>query len=434
MIERRRVCIVTRNQLGSNPRVVKEADALHEAGFDVTVIAPRTLELVDRRDEALMTRIPWRLDRIDLRSRSVWLRLRAVQLAARRAYDATGAGSLAARALSPFTPALRHRALRTPADLYIAHYPDALAAVAAAAGRHGARYAYDAEDFHLGDWPDDADYDPDRRLLREIEGRYLPGCAYITAASPLIAEGYQEAYAIPHPTVVLNVFSRRQGSGFASARGSIEPGPSLYWFSQTIGPDRGLECAVRAIAMAQTRPHLYLRGTLAADYADVVSALADGAGVAERVHLLSPACPDEMETLASAYDLGLVSETGHSASRQYCLTNKLFTYLLAGIPPLMSDTPAHRQFAQEAGLTDTLYPVDDAAALARLIDGILGSPSRLACARANALRLALERYNWETEQVRLVAEVEAVFAQRSPRGAPLTSSPRVTSFAFHSQG
>src|SRR5262245_38024012 len=40
-----RIAIVTPGQIGSNPRVVKEAEALHEAGYTTTVIATRALDL-----------------------------------------------------------------------------------------------------------------------------------------------------------------------------------------------------------------------------------------------------------------------------------------------------------------------------------------------------------------------------------------------------
>ena len=353
-----------------------------------------------------MRRIPWRLERIDLRSRLRWRLLRAGQLGARCAYLATGLARSADVGLSAFTRPLRRAALATPADLYIAHYPAALPAVAAAARKYGARYAYDAEDFHLGDWPDDPAYDIERRLVREIEGRYLPGCAYVTAASPGIAEAYAEAYGIERPRVVLNAFPLGQACPRPTPSGTARPGPSLYWFSQTIGPDRGLECAVRAAGLARTRPHLYLRGTPAAGYAERLLHLAETAGAGGRVHLLPPDEPDRMEQLAAAYDAGLVAETGHTASRRLCLTNKLFSFLLAGIPPLMSDTPAHCRFAAEAGMTDLIYPRDDPAALAELLDRLLGDATRLAASRALAWRLGQERYNWERERGQLVEVVE----------------------------
>jgi len=158
------ICIVTPHQIGCNPRVVKEADALHEAGHEVSVIATRMLgHHVEARDQALMRRIRWRLERIDLRSRVRWKLLRVGQLGAQYAHVATGLGRYADVGFRAYTRPLRWAALATSADLYLAHYPAALPAVAAAARKYGARYAYDAEDFHLGDWPDTPSYDIERR-------------------------------------------------------------------------------------------------------------------------------------------------------------------------------------------------------------------------------------------------------------------------------
>jgi glycosyltransferase involved in cell wall biosynthesis len=398
-----RVCIVTPGQIGSNPRVVKEADALHETGHEVRVIATRILDLVEPRDQSLMRRIPWGLQRIDLRSPLGWRRRRAGQLLARCAYRVTGFAWSADAGLSAIMLPLRRAVLATPADLYIAHYPTALPAAAAAATKYGVRYAYDAEDFYSGDWPDEPAFDIERRLVRAVEERYLRGCVYVTAASSGIAQAYAEMYGIGPPRVVLNAFPLRHAAPAPTPRGTVQPGPSLYWFSQTVGPERGIECALRAMGLARTRPHLYLRGTPAAGYSGKLENLAREAGAAGRVHLLPPAEPDRMEELAAAFDAGLCSETGHTAGRRLCLTNKLFSFLLAGIPPVLSDTPAQTRFATEAGLTDLLYPRDDPVALARILDGLFGDPGRLAAVRSRAWRLGQERYNWERERPRLIS-------------------------------
>ena len=55
-----------------------------------------------------------------------------------------------------------------------------------------------------------------------------------------------------------------------------------------------------------------------------------------------------------------------------------------------------------------LYPVEDPAALAARLDALLEPSGRtLAASRAAAHRVALERFNWDLEQHRLVACVRA---------------------------
>jgi glycosyltransferase involved in cell wall biosynthesis len=401
-----RICLITPGHLSTDPRLVKEADALASASYDTRIIAADFSRWAREADLSFAGR-PWQVVRMLPFGPDAPRFSRAVQLARQHAaLLIAGAGSrwppIVRAAWHPIAPDLIRAAKRTPADLYIAHYPAALPAAAKAARRHGGLYAFDAEDFHLGDLPDEPQHEPKRRLVRAIEERYLSGCAYITAASPGIAEAYAGAYDIARPTVTLNVFPRSQAPANSTPRGTVEPGPSVYWFSQTIGPDRGLECALHAIRRAQTQPHLYLRGHPASGFVDRLQAMAAEAGAADRLHFLSPAAPCEMERIAASHDVGFVGETGQTRSRRVALTNKLFTYLLAGLPVVMSDIPAHRAFAPEAGAAARLYTTDDADSLAAALDSVLEDPELLAAARAAAFRLGQTRFNWDIEKLKLL--------------------------------
>lgn len=396
-----RICIVTPGSLGSNPRVVKEATALHEAGHDVHVICTRTLPQIEFRDRNVLAAAAWRVTRIDFNIRSRYVVERIMQLAAKSVFRLLALPSLANLSFSASTRLLTKRAAAVPADLYIAHYPAALPAVVKAARRHRAAYAFDAEDFHLGDLPDAPEHALEKRMIHAIESRYLTATAYITAASPLIAEAYAETYRVLPPTVILNVFPKANAPAAPSLRGSAEPGPSLYWFSQTIGPGRGLETAVEAIALAHSMPHLYLRGTPASGYEASLRSLAARVSVADRLHFLDPAPPDQLEQLGASYDLGYIGESDVTQNRLRALTNKLFSYLIGGVPNLATDIPAHRQLAPQFGEAMTLFPIGDATALAAAIDRLLLNPELLANARVHAWHLGQTRFNWNVEQTRL---------------------------------
>jgi glycosyltransferase involved in cell wall biosynthesis len=335
---------------------------------------------------------------------------RCGQIAARRFFDVSGLA--ADRAFSAATAPLTAAAVRTQADLYIAHYPAALPAAAAAARRHGALYAFDAEDFHLGDWPADRAFDGERRCLRAVEARYLVDCAHVTAAAPMIADSYAKAYAIARPTVVLNLFPRLRAPAGPTERGSAAPGPSLYWFSQMIGPGRGIECAVRAIGCARTRPHLYLRGAPAHGFLQELRRIAETVGAADRLHILAPDLPERMERLAACYDLGLCGEPGLTPNNALLLSNKLFTFLVAGVPPILSDTPAQAAMATNIGAADRVYRCDAHDELAAILDRLLDDPRALAQARAETYRLGQERFNWEVERDTLIAVVRRSLSRR----------------------
>jgi glycosyltransferase involved in cell wall biosynthesis len=292
------------------------------------------------------------------------------------------------------------------ADLYIAHYVAALPAAAKAARLHHARYAFDAEDFHLGDLPDDPRHAFEKRLIRAIESRWLPGAAYVTAAAPLIAEAYAQTYGIGHPTVVLNTFPRSQAPAAPTQAGTARPGPSVYWFSQTIGPGRGLETALEAIAVAQSLPHLYLRGDPAPGYREWLEDRARQLGVADRLHFLCPVAPGELERSGAAYDIGYVGETGETRNRAIALTNKLFSYLSSGIPITASDIPAHIDLAPQLADAMTIHPIGDARRLAAQFDKLLNDRNGLATARARAWSLGQGRFSWEIQLPNLLRTLE----------------------------
>jgi len=395
-----KVCLITPLHPSGNPRLVKEADALSAAGYQVEVIAPEFSRQWRAADEEFRDRA-WRIVARPHFGPESPPRLRVLELA-RRCLAGIAAKNFHLRhpavvraAWHPVAPALVVAARSVKADLYIAHLVAALPAAAIAAGEHGAIYGFDAEDFHLGDPPSSPHHEYERRLTRAIEGAHLPGCSYMTAASPLIATAYAEAYGIPAPHVLLNVFPRARAVSRPTPAGVCKPGPSVYWFSQTIGPGRGLECAVRAIAAARSRPHLYLRGNAAAGYRHRIERLAGEEGVEDRVHILPMANPSQMEELASPYDVGLSGEPGGTPNNRMALGNKLFSYMLAGLPIAMSATPAHEAFAPQLGSAARLYPIDDASSLARILDRWLLDPAALAEARRTSWELGQKRFNWD---------------------------------------
>jgi glycosyltransferase involved in cell wall biosynthesis len=405
----RRICLVTPGNLAANPRVVKEADALQEAGYDVTAVVSDYSQGLRRFDDEISGQSKWRVVRAPRASSERYLR--AAARVAAKAIDAVGAGipsAIAAPASGGPVATLREAACGVAADLYIAHYTAALPAAGAAAERHGALLGFDAEDFHAGEGDGSSAESLRMATVRAVEAKWLPRCKHFTAASPLIAKAYASAYGLPMPVSVLNVFPSKMAPGQAAAPRLAEAPLRAYWFSQTIGLDRGLQPFLQAMAQAGTRIELDLRGADPWGHGATLARLARDLGIADRVRVLPMASPGEMVRLAAAYDLGLSLETDVSENRQFCLTNKIFTYLLAGVPVVMSDTPAQRQLAPDLGEAAAVVSLANPKGIAAALDRLAGT---LDAAKAEAMRLGRERYNWETEKKALLVSVESAFAR-----------------------
>lgn len=427
---RPRFCLVTSAHVCNNPRLVKEADALHESGCDVRVVAVLTDAGNAARDDLLMARRAWRLQRVrvarrERASKGTWLAGSLAQLAARRMFEAGfSLDAVRDQAASRFVRQLASAAASEPADVVIGHTLGALPAAARAAARLGARVGFDLEDLHSGELPDDGNAEAERRLVVAVERRYLPRCDFLVASSEGIADAVVERYGVARPFVLHNVFPAADRvlapAGLYRERENDHL-PSLYWYSQVIGAGRGLEEAVAALPLLHVPARLYLRGIRDATFVAALEHRAERLGVRERVVFRDPAPPEALVALATRHDIGLALEQPGTLNRRLCATNKLFTYLLGGLAIAATDTPGQRAILERVPDAGFLYAAEDAVALASGLNRLLASREILAGAKRAALAVALERYSWERERG---AYVEFLLAQAGGRRAPAPTVER----------
>jgi hypothetical protein len=405
------ICLVTPGHVASTPRLVKEAEALFEAGFQVHVVSGRNSAPVDALDADILGSARWSCTRVDYRAGAGALGRKILRDLARRlvVHPRLATVRIAARASHAEALRLSKVAARVPAQLYIGHCLPGLPAAALAAQARGVPFGFDAEDFH-GAETDEAMNDPaERALAYALQTKLLPGCAHLTAASPLIGRQYSVIYRV-EPRTVLNVFPRSQAPAAAVDPGPVSDGrpAQFYWFSQTVGPGRGLEAVVAILGRMRTPVELHLRGFPAAGYAARLQALAVRAGVRRPIRFLQPGPPTEMARLAAGADLGLSAEQTLPPNRDLCLTNKIFVYLLAGIPQLLSKTAAQKALAPELGEAAILADISQPDAVAKLLDQFFADPGRVAAARRAAWDLSMQRYCWDVEKSQFLGSIRAV--------------------------
>lgn len=409
-----RICLVTTSQPSANPRLVKEADALSQAGYDVRVVGAHLIEWADAFDEELLRSRRWRCDILDWRRAThpwrFW-KSRGRHFIARRLAPSTMLQPFVDEAaLSRVGPDLYAPAKAERADLFIAHNLGALPA-AIAAGRHfGVPVGFDAEDFHSGQLFRTEEEDT-ARLTRRIERALLPRCAYVTAGSPGIAEAYERLCGIPRPTCILNTFPLADRPTVPRA---VRAGAAtrLHWFSQTIGSARGLECVLRAMALLREHHvELHLRGRWHAGYETALRGLMTTLDVPQdRLVSHEPAPPWKLAALSSEFDIGLAVEPTASVNSDILLPNKIFTYLLAGIAVVATNTTGQRWLADQLPGAVALCDVDDPHSMAEALLPWVTSHTRLEHARAHAWNFGSHPFNWDVEQAKLLQVVSDTLA------------------------
>lgn len=413
-MNQRRILIFTSSHLCRNPRVLKEATTLGSAGFDVTVLTASTHRAFEEADVELMRDRPFYRRTVDLISRNRSARLgafsqRAATWIARRLVRYLRVDT--AQALGPAHALLRH-ARRLRADLTIAHNEIPVWAAQYLIG-DGRQVAVDLEDWHSEDLlPSDRRSRP-ITLLRHAEGFALHRAAYVSTTSASLANALGAAYRAPTPAVLRNTFPLQ--SDPRTSRTLPNRPTKLVWFSQTVGPGRGLESFLTVWGQCPQASHITLLGSVRDGYREELLAHVPP-DRHEDVTFLPPVPPDALPVKLAEFDVGLALEARAPLNKDLTISNKILQYLNAGLAVLATGTTGQREVLDHApGCGLEINPSEPAELIQQLVT-LFADPARLT-AMQHAARSAAERdFCWETDAARLLDCVECSFA-RNP-GVP----------------
>lgn len=406
---RKKIVLISSGQPALNPRLVKEADALTEAGYDVTVLYQYWNKWGTDMDTELFKTRNWKSIRVGgspHQEKATYWASRILQKISRTLVKYSGSTAfLAGNAIGRASLLLKTEALKHAADLYIAHNLPALPAAVNAARKNQSKSGFDAEDFHrneVSDLSDDLSY----KLAVVMENNYFPFLNYLSTASPLISERYKELYPAINPGTIRNVFPRDKGLSIPS---KISDKLRLFWFSQTIGTGRGLEEIISAIGSLEPKQfQLHLLGNHDDFTIRTLRNMAQISGMdPEDIFFYEPVSPDGLLEFASQFDIGIACETGYPANRDICLTNKLFTYIQAGLGLVVSNTKAQKLFVKEYPDCGMLYDKNSAESLKNVLKYYSVHPERLSEIRSYNLELGKSELNWDLEKnifLKIVAE------------------------------
>lgn len=402
----KKICIVTTHHISYNPRVLKEADALHGRGYTVSVVTVNNHCDQNRFDKELMQTRKWRLVTVDFRKdvpaeRRYWLFLSLQQKLFTVLSGFTFRFGIAERAAQRGFNALKKLAVGQKADFYIAHHAEALAIASQAADANGVGFGFDAEDFHTG-MNESSQPSKSEALIAYLEKKYLPWCKHFTAASKGIGEAYARKYGVPFNTTILNVFPKEN----IRVKGVHQP-VRFYWYSQVIGPNRSLETLLEAAARIQAPFELHLRGSFhSAEYRAELESLSTRLNLRERLFFHPPILAENIIKDAAQFDIGLALESDISFNRNICVTNKIFSYLMSGLAIVGTDTNGQKDIFDQFSDAVCICRKNDAGDLARAMQHFLSHPELLAAAKQAARKAAEERFNWETEAKVLLDDFE----------------------------
>jgi glycosyltransferase involved in cell wall biosynthesis len=453
------------NDTARDSRVLREADALADAGHDVILVGRLTpgnpvateerrasgvrLVCLPRDEDAIArwrsvqrrTAYPWRargaLAHEELRDLKAgpagWLRALARPLATLVvlpwvAYRLVGYTLLGdrlpglrrrgqvdyvmtwRRAVFPWTEAAARVA--PGADVHHGHDVDGLAAAVASADQAGGSVVYDSHELYLESGQHARQGPLARRWLRSLERRLARRAVALVTVNRSLEEILRRNLGITRSVVVHNAPPRwnppEPAPDLIRECLDLPAGTQIALYHGGFSAHRGLEQLAGAILEpGLERVHAVFLGY--GSQRAMLDELASDPRFGGRLHVLDAVPPAELLPWVASADVAVMPIQPSTLNHRLASPNKLFEALAAGVPVVVSDFSEMREIVMgnpDGPLGAVCRPAD-VPDVARAIREIVQLPAGEATAiRARCLRAAHERWNWEIEGGRLVALYE----------------------------
>jgi glycogen(starch) synthase len=189
----------------------------------------------------------------------------------------------------------------------------------------------------------------------------------------------------------------------------LDPTTPLLVYTGGVSARRRLETPIRALR-SLSGVHL---AVIAAKHPRELREMAASLGLADRVHFPPPVPYDRLVSLIRSADVA-VHPLDRYANGDVALPNKLFEYLHADLPMVVSDSPQMADFVRTHRLGE-VAPVDDSDAWAVALARVLAHPENYRGDPDDRSRLRRE-WSWETQEEALLALYERLTVGTDPAG------------------
>jgi glycosyltransferase involved in cell wall biosynthesis len=365
--DKRRICMVVYNDLVHDARVFKEASTLHDAGYDMHVIGMK-----DETSEPLGGWEGIRTTRIEVgHRRSLRLRYAAFWRNAYRQVVADCPDAVHAHDLDALPPAwFATRKLRVP-------------------------LVHDAHELWV-ELPSLVNRPHIRSIWEFLARTLIPRCDAVFTVSNGIAEEMQRRYGVS-TDVLRNVPIDSGSVVHAPLRSELGIGDNqrIMLFQGGLLPGLGIERSIHAM---EHLPNIHLVIIGGGPLRDEIQREVEQSNHRDRIHLLKPVPFDQLKPITVACDVGLHLGRSAGLNVRFGLPNKLFEYISAGIPSVITDWPEQGTLTRQYGTGATVPPDATPSDIAATVLDVLANHEQYTTACTSAAKQLV----WSNESAPLI--------------------------------
>ncbi len=288
-------------------------------------------------------------------------------------------------------------------DILLANDLDTLPANYMVAAIRKKKLVYDSHEYFT-EVPELQGRDFVKNIWKKIEEIILPKVKYSYTVCDSIAAIYSDMYGI-NMKVIRNLPLYDVGyPGKTADKGLQNKRIIIYQGAVNLG--RGLEPAIKAMKYINDAM-LVIIGD--GDIINELKELVNKEDLHDKVRFIGKIPYEELISYTSQADIGISLEENLGLNYYYALPNKLFDYIHAGVPVLVSDFPEMAGIVKkyEVGLTTD---IKDPGKLAAVFNEMIENKERRNFWKQNMKRAAKELC-WENEEKKLLRIFSDVIAQ-----------------------
>jgi glycosyltransferase involved in cell wall biosynthesis len=372
-----RICISVTNDIFTDQRVKRTVHSLLGAGYTVMVVGRK------RRPDRALTGYPCPVKRFHL-----WCNKGPLFYA-------------------EYNIRLFLFLLFTKQDAFLACDLDTLAASYLAARIRGIPLIYDSHEYFT-EVPELVGRPAVKRIWEGLEKRMLPQIRFAFTVSQSIADAYRAKYGIPME-VIFNYPHRKRSltdPGFSLRKGQEK----IILYQGSVNTGRGLALAIMAMKFI-TGSRLVIIGE--GDILEDLIKFTGEAGLSGSVTFTGRISMDKLYSFTQQADVGISLEEDLGLNYRFALPNKLFDYIQARIPVLVSDLPEMAALVRKYNIGKVIRTTDPAE-LASCISSMLNNAADRERWKENLL-IASEELCWEKEEGKLLDIFQRAFNSRLER-------------------
>ena len=205
---------------------------------------------------------------------------------------------------------------------------------------------YDSHEFAINDVPNQSAYSI--KLKKILEGFLIKFSHSVINVSDSIANEYSRLYNIPKPYLVLNcpAYHEQPKRNLFRENLGIRPDQTIFLYQGGLSKGRGIELLLEAFSdLDSDRNVLVCMG-----YGSLEGLIQEKAQQQNTVFFHPAVSPDVLLNYTSSADYGVSFIEDSCLSYRYCLPNKIFEYLMAGLPVLTSNLFEMKRLVETEGV------------------------------------------------------------------------------------